>query len=130
MLLFDYPLTRARLMPLLAQSLVIVLGGQELVYNWDQQFHHLLDPKNKVRAEMHAVSSATKPIVTWFSTELIQTCRQMLGGHGYSAFSRLGAIFNESDINSTWEGDNNVLLQQAAKYVLDHAKLASSGKAV
>lgn len=79
-------------------------------------------------AEMHAVSSAMKPIVTWFATEVIQACRQMLGGHGFSAFSRLGAIYNDADVDATWEGDNNVLLQQAAKYVLDNARKFAKGK--
>lgn len=52
----------------------------------------------------------------------------MLGGHGFSAFSRLGAIYNDADVDATWEGDNNVLLQQAAKYVLDNARKFAKGK--
>ena len=117
-------------MPLLAQTVVMVIGGQELALNWDNNLHNLLDPKNKIIAEIHAISSSCKPIVTWFNTETIQVCRQMLGGHGYSSYSRFGTIFNDSDINQTWEGDNNVLLQQAAKYILDNARKHSKGKPI
>lgn len=101
-LLFDYPLTKARLMPHLAQTVVMYLGAQELTYKWDQQTSNLLDPKNKIIAEMHAISSALKPIATISGMEATQAARQMLGGHGFSAFSRLGSIYNDADISSTW----------------------------
>ena len=34
----------------------------------------------------------------------------------------------QADVDATWEGDNNVLLQQAAKYVLDNARKFAKGK--
>ena len=43
----------------------------------------------------------------------------MLGGHGFSSFSRLGSLYDDNDVNVTWEGDNTVLIQQTAKYALD-----------
>jgi acyl-CoA oxidase len=52
----------------------------------------------------------------------------MLGGHGYSAYSRLGRLFNDNDINTTWEGDNHMLLQQTTKYMIKSASKIQRGK--
>lgn len=34
-------------------------------------------------AEMHALSSAAKPVCTWMARDAIQDCRESCGGHGY-----------------------------------------------
>lgn len=47
-----------------------------------------------------------------------------MGGHGYSSFSKIGTLYNDNDINLTWEGDNHVLIQQTSKYVLEQAQKA------
>ena len=56
--------------------------------------------------------------MSWFVLDLIGQCRHLLGGHGYSTYSRLGRMYFDVDINTTWEGDNHMLLQQTTKYVL------------
>lgn len=33
--------------------------------------------------EIHALSSATKPLCAWASRDAIQDCRESCGGHGY-----------------------------------------------
>lgn len=43
-----------------------------------------------------------KPKSSWFANECIKQCRQMLGGHGFSSFSRLGSLYSDNDINTTW----------------------------
>lgn len=34
-------------------------------------------------AEIHVISSCTKPIAAWTSRDAIQECREACGGHGY-----------------------------------------------
>lgn len=63
--------------------------------------------------------SVVKPLVTWRAFDGIHECRRACGGFGYSHYSRFGELMMTVDVNSTWEGDNNVLLQQSAKFLMD-----------
>lgn len=74
--------------------------------------------KSKLANELHAISAVAKARASWFSVETAGSIRHLLGGHGYSSYSRLGRIYFDQDVNTTWEGDNNMLLQQTTKYVL------------
>lgn len=64
------------------------------------------------------------------ASEVIKQCRQMLGGHGFSSFSKLGTLYSDNDVHTTWEGDNHVLLQQTAKYALDAGAKMMKGKPI
>jgi acyl-CoA oxidase len=50
----------------------------------------------------------------------IQECREVMGANGYSKLNMLGMLRDNNDINQTWEGDNTVLLQQTAKFIMDN----------
>uniref|UniRef100_A0A1L8DYV4 Acyl-coenzyme A oxidase n=1 Tax=Nyssomyia neivai TaxID=330878 RepID=A0A1L8DYV4_9DIPT len=68
--------------------------------------------------EMHALSSAAKPVCAWLARDAIQECREACGGHGYLKVARLGDLRNDNDANCTYEGENNVLVQQASNWLL------------
>ena len=52
--------------------------------------------------DLHAVSSVLKPKSSWFASEAIKEARQILGGHGYSSFSKLGTLYDDNDVQTTW----------------------------
>jgi hypothetical protein len=74
---------------------------------------------NARQNELHAISSGSKPVLTWLSRDAITACRECMGGHGFSSFARIGQIKREAEPSVTYEGENHVLIQQTAKFVAD-----------
>jgi acyl-CoA oxidase len=120
--LIEYPLMKRRLMPLLAANLVMYRGSMYYIAQNDNNLENFMDVKNPQLEHLHAISSMLKAKVSWFANECIQECRQAMGGHGYSSYAKIGSLYNDNDINLTWEGDNHVLIQQTSKYVLEQAQ--------
>ena len=59
-----------------------------------------------------------KATATWHATETIQTCRECCGGAGYMSVNRFAALKADTDVFTTFEGDNTVLMMLLAKGLL------------
>lgn len=68
--------------------------------------------------EIHALVSSSKPLYTWTTRDAIQEAREACGGHGYLKAANIGELRNNHDPTVTYEGDNNVLGQQASNWLL------------
>ena len=71
---------------------------------------------------MEAVAAGMKSLCTWFTTEALQECREACGGNGYLWENRFADMKADSEIFTTFEGDNTVLLQLVAKTRLGEFK--------
>lgn len=128
--IIDYQNTQYRLMPYLAGAITMRLVNLSLYELWENNKLMLMDYKNSLAPEIHALISTIKTISSWFSRKGIQECRDLCGAFGYSGYSRLPQIYNDNDINTTWEGDNNVLLQQTAKFLFECTKHIKNGNKI
>ena len=96
----------SRLIPHLARIIVQNVAAWELSFYFDANVHTLLDLKNqKIVDEIHALSSVMKAKCSWYSATVIQTCREVLAGHGYSTYNRLGALYADNG-KPSWKGRN------------------------
>ncbi|KAM1189507.1 hypothetical protein ACFX13_026002 [Malus domestica] len=110
-LLLDYPSHQQRLLPLLAKTYAMTFAS-----NYLKMIYVKRTPESS--KTIHVVSSAFKAIHTWHNMRTLQECREACGGQGIKTENRVGHFKGEFDVQSTFEGDNNVLMQQVSKALL------------
>lgn len=110
-LLLDYPSHQRRLLPLVAKTYAMSFAG-----NYLKSIYVRRTPEtNKT---IHVVSSALKATLTWHNMRTLQECREACGGQGLKTENRVGHLKGEYDVQLTFEGDNNLLMQQVSKALL------------
>ncbi|MBB2992269.1 acyl-CoA oxidase [Mycolicibacterium iranicum] len=116
-LLMDYLVHQRRLFPLIARSYALQFAQNELV----AKCHELQtadDPDPEEQRELESRAAGLKAANTWHATRAIQEAREACGGAGYLAENRLIALKADTDVFTTFEGDNHVLFQLVAKELL------------
>ncbi|XP_065173728.1 peroxisomal acyl-coenzyme A oxidase 3-like [Atheta coriaria] len=124
--ILEYQTHQHRLLPYLAGAVIFKAFSRYLVTdNFQNSIDTLLgNPRadaNERGMEMHAISSACKPVAGWWAKEAIQECREACAGHGYLKAARFGELRNDNDANCTYEGENHVLIQQTSNWLLKYA---------
>ena len=122
----DYLGHQRKLLPALAKSYALHFAQLELVELLDETTPPLADvaaagdliEDDPRRRELEARAAGIKAIGTWHATRTIQDCREACGGAGYLTANRLPGLKADTDVFTTFEGDNTVLLQLVAKELL------------
>ncbi len=119
--ILDYRAHQRRLMPLLAKTYALHFAQAELAGTFHRSFK-AEDPDERERRELESLAAGLKATASWHATETIQTCRECCGGAGYLSENRLAALKADTDVFTTFEGDNTVLMMLVAKGVLTDYK--------
>ncbi|MBE2317457.1 acyl-CoA dehydrogenase family protein [Solirubrobacter sp. CPCC 204708] len=120
-LLMDYRTHQRRLLVPLAKTYALSFTQLRLVEDLHAVFTNE-DAPERERRELETLAAGVKAIATWHATDTIQGCREACGGAGYLRSSRFASLKADTDVFTTFEGDNTILLQLAAKNLLTDYK--------
>ncbi|XP_017774752.1 PREDICTED: peroxisomal acyl-coenzyme A oxidase 3 isoform X2 [Nicrophorus vespilloides] len=124
--IIEYPLHQWRLFPYVAATTVIKLFVKGFTQDYLSAVEQTtnsnggarMDSLSDLVSEIHAIVSGSKPLITTTCMAAIQESREACGGHGYLKAARLGELRNNNDPSLTYEGDNNVLIQQTSNWLI------------
>lgn len=144
----NYSMVQYRLLPLLAATFALHFTGRNMISLYQENQKRLAagnaersnDSQRRpgpeetsaggdLLADLHSTSCALKSLSSTIAAEGLEVCRRACGGHGYSSFSGIGSYYADYLPTVTWEGDNYMLTQQVARYLLKSARAVLSGKA-
>lgn len=115
--IMDYLVHQRRLLPFIAESYALQFAQNDLVsamHDWQTASVSDLEAQR----ELETQAAGLKVLSTWHATAAIQEAREACGGAGYLAENRLVELRADTDVFTTFEGDNHVLLQLVAKHLL------------
>jgi len=110
--LLDYRTHKRRLLPRLATTYALHFALDDLT----QRF--AATGPGAALDTIEAEANALKAYATWHTTDTLQEAREACGGQGYRADNRIAQLKADTDVFTTFEGDNTVLMLQVAKGLL------------
>lgn len=119
--LLDYSAHQRRLLPAVATSYALSFAQNELIstlHDLSADRDRSTQQKSHQQRELESRAAGLKVLATRHATDTIQTCREACGGAGYLAENSLPQLKADTDVFTTFEGDNTVLLQLVGKGLL------------
>ena len=119
--ILDYPVHQRLLLPRVATTYAFHFAVRGLTERYDDILRRQRDggsvPGDELR-EVEAGAAGLKALASWHCQETLQASREAMGGRGFHAGNRIGRLRADTDIFTTFEGANTVLLQLVAKSLL------------
>jgi acyl-CoA oxidase len=113
--LMEYRSHRLRLLPRIAAAYAFSFAQRELM----QRASDALESGDTAQSnEVETLASALKSFGTWQAVDTLQQCREACGGQGYLTANRIDALRTDTEVFTTFEGDNTVLAQLVANNLL------------
>lgn len=126
--ILDYRVQQYRLFPLIAASYALHCTGRYMLSLYDDLSRKMQSNDLSALPEVHATSSGLKSLTTTIASNGIEEVRRSCGGHGYLVASGLPNLYGDYVQGVTVEGDNYLLTQQTARFLLKAYESAQQGK--
>ena len=109
--LLDYGMHQRRLFPLLARTYALHFAQERVAADLHEVFSDTRTraPPSCARRALESRAAGTKALGTWHASRTIQECREACGGAGYLSVNRFDALRADTDVFTTFEGDNTIL---------------------
>lgn len=128
MAVIDYPSVQIRLLPLLATAYALHYTGQRMGEIYERTRASIDGGDLSTLIDLHSLSSGLKSLSSELAAGGVETCRRAMGGHGYGGGTGLVTMGADYLSKVTVEGDNWMITQQMARYLVKKAKLVSTTK--
>nr|CDJ82827.1 Acyl-CoA oxidase dehydrogenase and Acyl-CoA oxidase domain containing protein [Haemonchus contortus] len=128
--ILEYQTQQYRLLPQLARAYAFSFTGRAVRDLYLRVQKDVAKGKVDEMAELHYITSGLKAVVTHLTGEGISQARMSCGGHGYSKASNMPDLYGIAVAGCTYEGENMVMLQQLARYLMRAAGEAEKGRAL
>ena len=128
MAVLDYPTVQIRILPLLATAFALHYTGQAMHRLYNETRAEINKGDFSRLAVLHSQSSGLKSLCTELAANSIETCRRAMGGHGFGGPSGFIQLNNDYLSKPTVEGDNWMITQQTASYLIKRMQAAVDRK--
>lgn len=111
--ILEYPTQQKRLLPRLATTYALHFAIAALTEDYAAAIRDGAEMR-----EIESQAAGLKAMASRHCTDTVQASRESCGGQGYASINRFADLKADSDMFTTFEGDNMVLLQLVAKAVM------------
>jgi acyl-CoA oxidase len=109
--ILDYLAVQQHLLPRIAATYALDFALKDLIRRYAAG-------GTEAAREVEAQAAGLKAFSSRHTVDTLQLCREACGGQGYLTANRLPALMADTDVFTTFEGANDVLLQLVAKGLL------------
>ena len=113
-----YKSQQYRLLSLMAQAYALFFSATECTTIYNTLTARLIDDDLKLLPFVHATTAALKAYSTQIALDGAEDARKCCGGQGYSVLSGFPSIVGNLAPMPTLEGENYVMYQQTARYLM------------
>ncbi|XP_058950187.2 peroxisomal acyl-coenzyme A oxidase 1-like [Pocillopora verrucosa] len=128
--IIDYKTQQYKLLPGLAMAYASKFAFDHVWRSFQERQKKIAAGDLSILPESHAITSGLKAFSTSTAMHHAETCRLACGGHGYLLYSGLPELYTLLNAACTYEGDNDVLFLQVARFLVKIASQAQEGKAL